>query len=93
MGKMPNTGLRKHARNPSMDIGTSHITQCYAFALLDTAVNFSFVSLGFERILGLVASKLDIPITPQPMAESSGRGTERNRLSRSFHNNYYHKFS
>ncbi|MFS7916182.1 hypothetical protein Hanom_Chr02g00174131 [Helianthus anomalus] len=25
--------------------------------------------------------------TPQPMAESSGYGTERNRLSRSFHNN------
>ncbi|KAF5758822.1 hypothetical protein HanXRQr2_Chr16g0733841 [Helianthus annuus] len=32
-------------------------------------------------------------VTPQPMAESSGRGTERNRLSRSFHNNYYYKFS
>ncbi|KAM0042287.1 putative endo-polygalacturonase [Helianthus debilis subsp. tardiflorus] len=28
-------------------------------------------------------------VTPQPMAESSGRGTEQNRLSRSFHNNYY----
>ncbi|KAF5823032.1 putative 2,1-fructan:2,1-fructan 1-fructosyltransferase [Helianthus annuus] len=32
-------------------------------------------------------------VTPQPMAELSGRGTERNRLSRSFHNNYYYKFS
>ncbi|KAJ0547946.1 putative RNA-directed DNA polymerase [Helianthus annuus] len=29
-----------------------------------------------------------IGVTPQPMAESSGRGTERNRLFRSFHNNY-----
>ncbi|KAJ0858766.1 hypothetical protein HanRHA438_Chr13g0604841 [Helianthus annuus] len=29
-------------------------------------------------------------VTPQPMAESSGRDTERNRLSRSFHNNYKH---
>ncbi|KAJ0521864.1 putative nucleotidyltransferase, Ribonuclease H [Helianthus annuus] len=27
-------------------------------------------------------------VTPQPMAESSGHGTERNRLFRSFHNNY-----
>ncbi|KAJ0570185.1 putative Heat shock protein 70 family [Helianthus annuus] len=35
----------------------------------------------------------DMIVTPQPMAESSGRGTERNRLSRSFHNNYYYKFS
>ena len=30
-----------------------------------------------------------IRVTPQPMAESSGRGTERNRLFRSFHNNYH----
>ncbi|KAJ0468759.1 hypothetical protein HanIR_Chr14g0700341 [Helianthus annuus] len=29
-------------------------------------------------------------VTPQPMAESSGYGTERNRLSRSLHNNYYY---
>ncbi|KAJ0854319.1 hypothetical protein HanRHA438_Chr14g0661311 [Helianthus annuus] len=29
-----------------------------------------------------------VNVTPQPMAETSGRDTERNRLSRSFHNNY-----
>ncbi|MFS7970979.1 putative non-specific serine/threonine protein kinase [Helianthus anomalus] len=28
-------------------------------------------------------------VTPKPMAESSGHGTERNRLSRSFHSNYH----
>ncbi|MFS7931237.1 putative pectinesterase [Helianthus anomalus] len=33
--------------------------------------------------------KVRIIVTPQPMAESSGRGTERNRLFRSFHNNYH----
>ena len=42
-----------------MKIGTSHITQRYASVLLDTVANFSFASLEFESILGLVASKLD----------------------------------
>ncbi|MFS7932165.1 hypothetical protein Hanom_Chr04g00364671 [Helianthus anomalus] len=32
-------------------------------------------------------------VTPQPMAETSKCDTERNRLSRSFHNNYYYIFS
>ncbi|KAJ0912952.1 hypothetical protein HanRHA438_Chr06g0280071 [Helianthus annuus] len=40
-------------------------------------------------LLLLPCSPSSLFVTPQPMAESSGRGTERNRLFRSFHNNYH----
>ncbi|KAJ0623757.1 putative nucleotidyltransferase, Ribonuclease H [Helianthus annuus] len=60
-GRVFNIGAREARQDPNVVTGTFPINQRYASVLFDTGVDYSFVSLEFKNVLGLTASKLDVP--------------------------------
>ncbi|XP_021991411.1 probable ATP-dependent RNA helicase vasa-like [Helianthus annuus] len=60
-GRVFTIGAREARQDPNVVTGTLPINQRYASVLFDNGADFSFVSLDFKNILGLVASKLDVP--------------------------------
>ena len=64
-----------------LSLGIALENECHETHMLMKALTSKFGPIKGDM-------KPDPVVTPQPMAESSGHGTERNRLSRSFHNNY-----
>ena len=60
-GRVFNLEAREARQDPNVVTGTFPVNQRYASVLFDTGADYSFVSLEFKNMLGLAASKLDVP--------------------------------
>ncbi|XP_022004059.1 probable ATP-dependent RNA helicase vasa-like [Helianthus annuus] len=60
-GRVFNIEAREARQDPNVVTSTFPINQHFTSVLFDIGADYSFVSLEFKDILGLVASKLDIP--------------------------------
>ncbi|KAM0037110.1 putative nucleotidyltransferase, Ribonuclease H [Helianthus debilis subsp. tardiflorus] len=60
-GRVFNIGAREARQDPNVVTGTFPINQRQASVLFDTGADYSFVSLDFKNMLGVTASKLDVP--------------------------------
>ncbi|XP_022032269.1 N66 matrix protein-like [Helianthus annuus] len=75
-GRDFNIGAREACQDPNVVTGTFPINEHFASVLFDTGADYSFVSLEFKDILGLVASKLDIPYS---IELANGKQVEANK--------------
>ncbi|KAJ0870844.1 putative nucleotidyltransferase, Ribonuclease H [Helianthus annuus] len=78
-GRVFNIEAREARQDPNVVTGTFPVNQRYASVLFDTGADFSFVSLEFKNMLGLAASKLDIPYS---IELANGKLVEANEVIR-----------
>ncbi|KAJ0547017.1 putative transcription factor interactor and regulator CCHC(Zn) family [Helianthus annuus] len=78
-GRLFNIEAREARQDPNVVTGTFPVNQRYASVLFDTGVDYSFVSLEFKNMLGLAASKLDIPYS---IELANGKLVEANEVIR-----------
>ncbi|KAJ0458122.1 putative transcription factor interactor and regulator CCHC(Zn) family [Helianthus annuus] len=78
-GRVFNIGAREARQDPNVVTGTFPINQRFASVLFDTGADYSFVSLEFKSMLGLTASKLDIPYS---IELANGKLVEANEVVR-----------
>ncbi|KAJ0591942.1 putative nucleotidyltransferase, Ribonuclease H [Helianthus annuus] len=78
-GRVFNIGAREARQDPNVVTGTLPINQRFASVLFDTGADYSFVSLEFKKMLGLIASKLDIPYS---IELANGKLVETNEVIR-----------
>ncbi|KAJ0946758.1 putative nucleotidyltransferase, Ribonuclease H [Helianthus annuus] len=78
-GRVFNIGAREARQDPNVVTGTFPINQRFASVLFDTGADYSFVSLEFKNMLGLVASKVDIPYS---IKLANGKLVEANEVIR-----------
>ncbi|KAJ0458462.1 putative transcription factor interactor and regulator CCHC(Zn) family [Helianthus annuus] len=60
-GRVFNIEAREARQDPNVVTGTFPVNQRFTSVLFDTGADYSFASLEFKNMLGLAASKLDIP--------------------------------
>ncbi|KAJ0590440.1 putative nucleotidyltransferase, Ribonuclease H [Helianthus annuus] len=78
-GRVFNIEAREARQDPNVVTGTFPVNQRYASVLFDTGADYSFVSLEFKNMLGLAASKLDIPYS---IELANGKLVEANEVIR-----------
>ncbi|KAJ0513979.1 putative nucleotidyltransferase, Ribonuclease H [Helianthus annuus] len=78
-GRVFNMEAREARQDPNVVTGTFPVNQRYASVLFDTGADYSFVSLEFKNMLGLAASKLDIPYS---IELANGKLVEANEVIR-----------
>ncbi|MCQ7285331.1 reverse transcriptase domain-containing protein, partial [Salmonella enterica] len=78
-GRVFNIEAREARQDPNVVTGTFPINQRFASVLFDTGADYSFVSLEFRNMLGLAASKLDIPYS---IELANGKLVEANEVVR-----------
>ncbi|KAF5796462.1 putative transcription factor interactor and regulator CCHC(Zn) family [Helianthus annuus] len=78
-GRVFNIEAREARQYPNVVTGTFPINQRFASVLFDTGADYSFVSLEFKSVLGLAASKLDIPYS---IELANGKLVEANEVVR-----------
>ncbi|KAF5756737.1 putative nucleotidyltransferase, Ribonuclease H [Helianthus annuus] len=78
-GRVFNIEAREARQDPNVVTGTFPVNQHYASVLFDTGADYSFVSLEFKNMLGLAASKLDVPYS---IELANGKLVEANEVIR-----------
>ncbi|MFS7983414.1 putative transcription factor interactor and regulator CCHC(Zn) family [Helianthus anomalus] len=78
-GRVFNIEAREARQDPNVVTGTFPVNQRYASVLFDIGADYSFVSLEFKNMLGLAASKLDIPYS---IELANGKLVEANEVIR-----------
>ncbi|KAJ0654824.1 putative transcription factor interactor and regulator CCHC(Zn) family [Helianthus annuus] len=78
-GRVFNIEAREARQDPNVVTGTFPVNQRYASVLFDTGADYSFASLEFKNMLGLAASKLDIPYS---IELANGKLVEANEVIR-----------
>ncbi|KAJ0588955.1 putative nucleotidyltransferase, Ribonuclease H [Helianthus annuus] len=78
-GRVFNIGAREARQDPNVVTGMFPINQRVASVLFDTGADYSFVSLEFKKMIGLTASKLDIPYS---IELANGKLVEANEVVR-----------
>ncbi|MFS7958928.1 putative transcription factor interactor and regulator CCHC(Zn) family [Helianthus anomalus] len=78
-GRVFNMEAREACEDPNVVTGTFPVNQRYASVLFDTGADYSFVSLEFKNMLGLAASRLDVPYS---IELANGKLVEANEVIR-----------